>query len=74
MICNTPQELLSEIRRYMNLNKITIKELSVNMNKSHQSVSQYFANGNPKLENIFEICRGLNVNVDFNLLPDNNNK
>lgn len=71
MVCNTPKELLSEIKRYMDLNKITIKELSVNMGKSHQSVSQYFNNGNPKLDNLFEICNSLGVSIDFNLISNN---
>lgn len=67
MICNTPKELLAEIKRYMDINNITIKELSVNMNKSQQSVSQYFNNGNPKLENIFEITNALGAHIDFQL-------
>ena len=67
MICNTPKELLSEIKRYMDLNDISVKELSINMGKSQQSVSQYFNNGNPKLENLFEICNGLGVSIDFRL-------
>ena len=71
MICNTPKELLSEIKRYMDLNDISIKELSISMGKSQQSVSQYFNNGNPKLENLFEICNALGVSIDFNLVSKN---
>lgn len=70
MICNTPKELLAEIKKYMDLNDISIKELSINMNKSHQSVSQYFNHGNPKLDNLFEICNGLGVSIDFNLISN----
>lgn len=68
MICNTPKELLVEIKRYMDLNDIQIKELAANMNTSSQSVSQYFNNGNPKLSSLFEICNALNVKVDFTLV------
>lgn len=68
MICNTPKELLAEIKRYMDLNDIQIKELAANMNTSSQSVSQYFNNGNPKLSSLFEICNALNVKIDFTLL------
>ena len=72
MICNTSKELLAEIKKYMDLNNISIKELSINMNKSQQSVSQYFNNGNPKLESLFEICNALGVSIDFNLVSKNN--
>lgn len=68
MICNTPKELLAEIKRYMDLNDIQIKELASNMNTSSQSVSQYFNNGNPKLSSLFEICNALNVKIDFTLV------
>lgn len=68
MICNTPKELLAEIKRYMDLNDIQIKELAANMNTSSQSVSQYFNNGNPKLSSLFEICNALNVKIDFTLI------
>lgn len=67
MICNTPKELLAEIKRYMDLNDIQIKELAANMNTSSQSVSQYFNNGNPKLSSLFEICNALNVKINFTL-------
>lgn len=72
MICNTSKELLAEIKKYMDINDISIKELSINMNKSQQSISQYFNNGNPKLESLFEICNALGVSIDFNLFPKNN--
>lgn len=68
MICNTPKELLAEIKRYMDINDIQIKELAANMNVSSQSVSQYFNNGNPKLSSLFEICNALNVKIDFTLV------
>lgn len=70
MICNTPKELLAEIKRYMDINDIQIKELATNMNTSSQSVSQYFNNGNPKLSSLFEICNALNVKIDFTLVVD----
>ena len=68
MVCNTPKELLAEIKKYMDINNIQIKELAIQMGKSQQSVSQYFNNGNPKLDNLFEICNALGVSVDFNLI------
>lgn len=71
MICSGSKELLSEIKKYMNLHDIQLKELAIRMGKSQQSVSQYFNNGNPKLENVFEICHALGTDIDFNLIPNN---
>ena len=68
MICSTPKELLVEIKKYMDLHDIQIKDLAVNMQKSQQSVSQIFNNGNPKCNTIFEICDALNVELDVNFI------
>ena len=65
MICLTPKDLLAEIKKYMTLNDIQIKDLAVNMQKSQQSVSQIFQNGNPKCSTIFEICEALDVSIDI---------
>lgn len=65
MICSTPKELLAEIKKYMDLHDIQIKDLAVNMKKSQQSVSQIFQNGNPKCSTIFEICEALNISIDI---------
>lgn len=73
MTCNNPQELLAEIKKYMYMNNIQDKDLAVNMNKSPQSVSQFFTNGNPKLSTLFEICKALNLEIDFHLLPIDDN-
>ena len=72
MICKNSKELLAEIKKYMDINEITIKELSINMGKSQQSVSQYFNHGNPKLDNVFEICNSLDAHIDFNLISKDN--
>ena len=65
MICSKPKELLVEIKKYMDLHDIQIKDLAVNMQKSQQSVSQIFQNGNPKCITIFEICKALDVSIDI---------
>lgn len=67
MICISSKELLAEIKKYMDLHDIQIKDLAINMKKSHQSVSQIFQNGNPKCSTLFEICDALNVNIDITL-------
>ena len=44
MICRTTKELLAEIKKYMDLNDIKMKELAINMGKNDsQSASQYFS-------------------------------
>ena len=74
MVCNTSKELLAEIKKYMNLNNIQMKELAANMGKPQQNISQYFNNGNPKCSTIFEICNALNVNIDINLINKSGTK
>lgn len=68
MICNNTKELLAEIKKYMVLHGIQIKDLAVTMNKSHQSVSQIFQNGNPKSNTLFEICDALGIKMDVNFI------
>ena len=65
MICCSSKELLVEIKKYMNLNDISMKSLAATMNKSQQSVSQIFNNGNPKISTIFDICDALNLELDI---------
>lgn len=68
MICTTPKELLAEIKKYMDINDISMKELAANLDRSQQSVSQIFNNGNPNCKNLFEICDALNVKLDINFI------
>lgn len=65
MICHSSKELLAEIKKYMDINDIQMKSLAATMNKSQQSISQIFQNGNPKTSTIFEICKALNLNIDI---------
>lgn len=72
MICSTPKEILAEIKKYMDLHDIQIKDLAVNMKKSQQSVSQIFQNGNPRCSTLFDICEALNVNINIELKHKSN--
>ena len=75
MICRTTKELLAEIKKYMDLNDIKMKELAINMGKRNpQNISQYFNNGNPRCNSIFEICDALNVELDVNIFPKGDTK
>lgn len=71
MICSTPKEILIEIKRYMELNDIPIKDLAARMDKSPQNVSKKFKNENPTLKSIYEICNALNVKIDFSVIGTN---
>lgn len=68
MVCKNTKELLAEIKKYMDLNDIQVKDVATNMKKSSQSVSQYFQNGNPKCNTLFEICDSLDVQIDIQLI------
>ena len=70
MICNNTQELLVEIKKYMILNNIQIKDLAITMGKSHQSVSQIFQNGNPKSSTLFEICNALGIKMNISFIKE----
>lgn len=65
MLCNNTKELLAEIKKYMTLNDIQLKDLAISMNKSQQSVSQIFQIGNPKSNTLFEICDALGIKMDI---------
>lgn len=66
MICTTSKEILAEIKKYMDLNDIPMKDLAARMNKSQQSVSQIFQIANPKISTLLEICNVLNLQIDIN--------
>ncbi len=68
MICNNTKELLAEIKKYMDLNNIQMKDLAINMQKKPQSISQIFNHGNPQCNTLFEICESLNLKLDINLI------
>jgi transcriptional regulator with XRE-family HTH domain len=65
MICTTSKEILAEIKKYMDLNDIPMKDLAARMNKSQQSVSQIFQIANPKISTLLEICNVLNLQIDI---------
>lgn len=67
MICHTSKELLAEIKKYMDLNNIQMKDLSISTGKSQQSITQIFKVGNPKCNTLFQICDALDIqlNIEF---------
>lgn len=65
MICHSTKELLAEIKKYMDMQDIQSKDLALRIHKSQQSVSQYFKNGNPNCNTIFDICDALGLQVEI---------
>lgn len=74
MIFHSSKELLSEIKKHMDINDIQMKDLAVNMHKSPQSISQIFQICNPKLNTLFEICNALNLDIDFSFVEKSDTK
>lgn len=66
MVCTTSKEILAEIKKYMDLNDIPMKDLSARMNKSQQSISQIFQVANPKISTLLEICKALDLQIEIN--------
>lgn len=66
MLHQTSKELLAEIKKYMDINEVQIKDLAVRINKSPQSVSQYFNNGNPNCNTLIDICNALDLKIEIN--------
>ena len=49
----------------MELEDIQVKDLAVRLNKSPQSVSQYFKNGNPSCNTLIDICNALGLQIEI---------
>ncbi len=65
MTYHTSKELLAEIKKYMDLEDIQVKDLAARLNKSSQSVSQYFKNGNPNCNTLLDICNALGLQIEI---------
>ena len=66
MAYKTSKELLADIKKYMDLEDIQLKDLAARLNKSSQSVSQYFKHGNPNCSTLIEICNALDLQIEIN--------
>ncbi len=65
MTYHTSKELLAEIKKYMDLENIQVKDLAARLDKSSQSVSQYFKNGNPNCNTLLDICNALDLQIEI---------
>lgn len=66
MSYQTSKELLADIKKYMDLDDIQMKDLAARLGKSSQCVSQYFNNGNPNCKNLIDICNALDLQIEIN--------
>jgi transcriptional regulator with XRE-family HTH domain len=65
MSIQTSKELLAEIKKHMDIENIQVKDLAIRLNKSPQSVSQYFKNGNPSCNTLVDICNALGLQIEI---------
>ena len=61
----TSKELLAEIKKYMDIDEVQVKDLAARIHKSQQSVSQYFNNGNPNCNTLVDICNALDLKIEI---------
>lgn len=66
MLQQNSKEILAEIKKYMDIDQVQTKDLAARINKSSQSVSQYFKNGNPNCNTLVDICNALDLKIEIN--------
>lgn len=65
MLHQTSKEILAEIKKYMDIDKIQTKDLAVRIHKSPQCTSQYFNHGNPNCNTLVDICNALDLKIEI---------
>lgn len=70
MIYSTAKELLSEIKRIMDLNDIPMKDLASRLDVTQQTVSAIFKKANPTYSTIIRICDALDLSIDINFVDN----
>ena len=65
MLHQTSKEILAEIKKYMDIDEVQVKDLAARIHKSQQSVSQYFNNGNPNCNTLVDICNALDLKIEI---------
>lgn len=74
MICNTPKELLAEIKKIMDIEDIPMKDLAARMKTSQQNISKIFLQCNSKLETFYKICNALDLQLDIHFIKKDDTK
>lgn len=69
MIYENTREVLLYVRQYMTGKNISIGELAQKMGKKHSAVSELFRQSNISLEKLNEICKALNLEMEINITP-----
>lgn len=72
MIYTNTRNLLIFIKQQMLAREISIKDLSLRMNKSQSATGQMLRQQNISLESLNEICKALDYQLEINLIPNQN--
>lgn len=65
MIYYSGKEVLAEIKRIMDIEGISMKELAFRLNKSQQALSRIFKTANPRFSTLVDMCNALNIKIDI---------
>ena len=70
MIYSNTKELLLYIKQQMVAKEISIKELSIRMNKSQSATGQMLRQNNITLESLNDVCKALNFQLEINIIEN----
>ena len=73
MIYTDTNSILLYIRQQMLAKKIKVSDLAEKMNKAPSTVSQTFKQDNITLENLNDICKALDYDLEINLIEKSKN-
>lgn len=71
MIYNNTKDILIYIKQQMLAKEISIKDLSVKMNKSQSATGQMLRQNNITLESLNDICKALDYELEINITEKN---
>ena len=74
MIYTNTQKILIYIKQQMLAENISIKELSIRMNKSQSAMGQILRQTNITLESLNDICKALGYQLDINIIKSDTTK
>lgn len=71
MIYENTNQILSEIRKIMKENKISMNELAQRLNRTQPATSGLFRMKNISLDSLEEIANALDLKIDISFIPNN---
>ena len=72
MLYTNTKDLLIYIKQQMLAREISIKDLSIRMNKSQSATGQMLRQTNISLESLNDICKALDYQLDINIIANKN--